>query len=324
MNQPVARYYHTNPHQEFGKALLRASNRFLITQSAGNTIKDQPENNACPRVYNVDGRTRDYDAILSIGAINSNGERMRNSENNYPGSFMPDMISSMYGHCVDFYAPGGRVYGYINNSGGLNYASGTSFAAPIVAAIASRYGDTKTRPLERESYLKSILVPTGHSDGVNPIRIPRYSATPNGVLKYIPIERAIAPVNNHRINYIRDNMFFKTPEQFWSASSGSGSLTVDVGRIRNIRGIRIVLETSSPGKNPVHFDIYGSREEMIGGVSAYHIYKPTQFIKRHTETFQYERAPIFIPLNGNYRSIRIDGLNPTSWFAVVEVEVYGY
>lgn len=94
--------------------------------------------------------------------------------------------------------------------------------------------------------------------------------------------------------------------------------------MKNVKGIRIVLETSSPGLNPVHFSIYGSSSAMNGNVFTYDWNKPTALIKNHTAPFQYERAPIYIPLDGNYWSIRVDGNNPTSWFAVVEVEVYGY
>ncbi|WP_238944514.1 S8 family serine peptidase [Allofranklinella schreckenbergeri] len=309
-------HYYTNPHREDGKMILRASNRFLITQSASNMTFNNSIHSACPFVYNVDGNVVDNDAILSIGAVNHEGKRMVNS-----GA----VATTRVGPCVDFYAPGDSIYAYADNPDST-HDSGTSFSAPIVAAIASRYGDKKTKPLVRESYIKSLLVPTGHTDPLDgkPIKIPRYNPYSFGILKNHPILYAVSPINNQKINYIKDDNFFQRPDEFWHASGNTGSLTLDLGSIKNVTGIRVVLETSSPGMNPVHFTIYGSSAPMTGSSYTYDEHKPTSFIKDHTASFQYERAPIYIPLNGNYRSIRIDGNNPTSWFAVVEIEVYGY
>lgn len=315
--------YSTNPHDETGKTMLRASNRFLVTQSAGNAKPGHFNGDACPHVYNVDGAILDNDAILSVGAIDRTGDRMMDSINFYPGDY-PTPIASRSGPCVDFYAPGGEIYAYVNQNNQLNFGSGTSYAAPIVAAIASRYGDTQTKPLVRESYVKSILMPTGYNDGGRPIKIPRYSPNPVGVLRHHPVIQAIAPVNNHRIGYIRDNNFFQRPEDFWISSDNFGSFAVDLGQVRDVKGVRIVLETSSPGNNPVNFQVFGSSMALQNNPLNYYYFAPSVLIKNHTEPFQYERVPIFIPLNGNYRSLRIDGMNPTSWFAVVEVEVYGF
>jgi hypothetical protein len=51
--------------------------------------------------------------------------------------------------------------------------SGTSMAAPHVAAMAARYGTPATSPADRESYIRSRLFTTGQTDQAGaPIRVP--------------------------------------------------------------------------------------------------------------------------------------------------------
>lgn len=146
------------------------SERVLVVQAAGNDGA-----NACAYAYSADGTSGDpADGILVVGAIDNTGARAASWTN--PPHFS-SAGSSNYGSCVDVWAPGKDVASNLFSSAtGTAIASGTSFAAPHVAALAARYGGPATTPIQRETYIRTRLFATGQMDGnptaPRPIRVP--------------------------------------------------------------------------------------------------------------------------------------------------------
>ncbi|MBE7078715.1 MAG: hypothetical protein E7380_02505 [Clostridiales bacterium] len=101
----------------------------LFVCSAGNEGEDVDVNPHYPSDYCNESNAsyNDFsDRVISVGALNSNGERR---------------TSSNYGiNTVSIYAPGGNIYSTVPtsiSSTGYNYKSGTSMAAPHVAGVAA-------------------------------------------------------------------------------------------------------------------------------------------------------------------------------------------
>lgn len=136
--------------------------RSLVVQSAGNG-GTQP----CSVAF---GPTNAWDGVLVVGAINNTGAQSVNFTNpfGYSGG------TSNWGPCVEVWAPGQDVYSLWQRfDRDITYLSGTSMAAPHVAAIAARYGGTATTPLQREQYIRARLFTPGFVDqGGWPIRVP--------------------------------------------------------------------------------------------------------------------------------------------------------
>lgn len=141
----------------------------FVVQSAGNQFK-----NACTWAYNSTSQT---DGIMVVGAINNHGQPVV-PLNGSPGFWksvyegkqaMGHEAGSNYGSCVETWAPGDAILttmGPVDSQSGTEtyrtyaYGSGTSFAAPHVAGLASYLIETGTLtlPAEVESKLRSVAI----------------------------------------------------------------------------------------------------------------------------------------------------------------------
>ncbi|WP_343293263.1 S8/S53 family peptidase [Vandammella animalimorsus] len=315
---------------DFLKSFRRASNRFLITQSAGNNELYDVCNYSYGWLTSQGWTYQTNDAIIVVGGLNKQGGRMTQGYHHHPSDPSPGVVRSNWGACIEVDAPAENLKSLDpKGAGSLRVSSGTSYAAPIVAAIASRYGNMATRPITREHYITKYAQPTGHTDqppnpGTPPraLKKVRYVPNPTGLPQLAPIQGAASPTNNHLIHFIKDGKFFRPGVEFWHASNNWGTLTVDLGSIKNLHGIRLTIETSAINNEDVGFSIFGAQSPMNLNPAQYESSKPTQFIRHFIAKHQSTRAPIYIPINGNYRSLRIDANNWGSWIAYAEIEVY--
>lgn len=123
-------------------ALAAARPGAFFTQSAGNFYKD-----ACESAYNTPASN---DGVMVVGAINAHGQPVKplNGLNGFWKDFVGPVhqAGSNYGACVDVWAPGDAVLtttgAYPTQVGATTYStyayvSGTSLAAPHIAALAA-------------------------------------------------------------------------------------------------------------------------------------------------------------------------------------------
>lgn len=123
-------------------ALAAARPGAFFTQSAGNFYKD-----ACQSAYNTPATN---DGVMVIGAINAHGQPVKplNGLNGFWKDFVGPVHQpgSNFGACVDAWAPGDAILttagAYPTQVGATTYStyayvSGTSLAAPHVAALAA-------------------------------------------------------------------------------------------------------------------------------------------------------------------------------------------
>ena len=135
-------------HQDFPYAGV------FIAQSAGNNDGDGTCSNNSPRHYMpaASGAADPYDGIMVVGAIDQSGATV----DGYFSATTPSGLTGLpqgsnYGNCVDIWAPGDAIYaerGAFSGDTlvGTTYSniaaiSGTSMAAPHVAAAAAYYAD---------------------------------------------------------------------------------------------------------------------------------------------------------------------------------------
>ena len=202
------------------------------------------------------------------------------------------------------------------NGTSVRVSSGTSYAAPIAAAIASRYGNSQTRPIEREGYLVANSMPTGYSSSGLPIN-KVYYAKPGApsVPARLPIVGAASTTSSSNLASVYDGKFSDLSYGFWSAGANLGSITVDLGSIKTVTGVRLTLR-SSASDSPVDFSLHGGTSTISG---------PFSHIRYWTESTHEDLAPVYIPVsNVGTRFLKIDGNNWYSWLAYSEIEVYGY
>jgi subtilisin family serine protease len=157
----------------------------VVVQSAGNNNQD-----ACPFAYRPNASTLSSstsDGVLVVGALNSSGQRASPFSAPYPAVASTEPGSND-GACVDMWAPGNYIYStWGSGSGGTEHnmlfaggqpascangtctspphtgwahLSGTSMAAPHVAAAAAYYIDKLglSTPAQVESTLRSNTV----------------------------------------------------------------------------------------------------------------------------------------------------------------------
>lgn len=296
-----------------GKALRRLSSRLLILQSAGNNGQD-----ACQYAYSHKSTHQLNDAIMVVSGTDKMGGRFPAYNN--PPPLNQAQYGANYGSCVEVWAPGYQVR-TTHADGSLNTLTGTSFSAPIVAAIAGRYGDSKTRPIEREQYIRRSLVSTGKTDGItgSVIRQIKYTnPSSHSIAKRIPIASVYSKTSVSNLSLLINEKFYETI--FWNAGAKWGSIVVDLGSVRSVSGVRLHMRTSA-NNGQIDFAIHGGNSiNLIGSHSAE---IPSNPIAYRTFKDQTDFIPYYIPLSGNYRYIMIQGNNYSSNLAYSEVEVYG-
>ena len=299
----------------YGKKFRAASNRFFITQAAGN--KDQGYNgnyNACAYAYHRDQAYAGNDAIMVIGGYGYDG-----NHSNY---------TSMVGSCVEAWAPGLEIsMSHVGTYGNEVWtADGTSFSAPLTAALATRY---EGRPLQKDRYISRTL---SSVRDVKHLSIGTY----NNGYKFYPLTYTVtgASANYGSTTYINDQKFSQSSPA-WGPGSGNGWVSVGWGAKKVIDGIRLSLRTSDPGIEPAVAQNgqcatngqipFGSCYPGDLHISVFAKVNGTWSLERHhVETKQTNGAPIYIPLPGytNVDEILVWGDNQTSWFSIAELEVY--
>lgn len=294
-----------------GKKLRVASNRSLVVESAGNN-----DRSACDVSFGYPSNThRNNDGILVVGASTRTGARMTGGFNPVSGINAP-VEASNYGACVEVWAPGHEITSP-SPDGGTRVATGTSFAAPIVAALATRVGNANTRPIIREQYIKNHRVNTGRFD---PSGLPIMKAWHVGesglasLPQHLPIVAAYSATNMANIGSLYDGKYTDMAYGFWNAMGNWGSVVVDLGAVRTVKGVRLTLR-SSGSNQPVGFQVFGGTTSMYTGFT-----HAVDFV----EPYQEDLAPIYIPVpNRAARYLYIAGNNNASWLAYSEIEVYG-
>ncbi len=320
-------------NRKWGRRIRAASNRFFITESAGNayTVGLSPqEQDACKVAFGyVDAQTqkgyaRDMDGIVVVGGLQRDGSRFAGAQNsdNWGGYAK----GSAVGPCIEAWAPAHEIT--LLSQGLTEAVSGTSFAAPIVAAIASRYGNTQTRPIEREAYIKAGLSNTGYSEAGLPLRKVQYVAPSSlNLIKRLPIIGATSPTNSDNLASLYDGRFFSDTE-YWNARTNWGSVTVNLGQMRKVTGVRITVRTAASETagtpQPIDFAVSAGRHGAVFGGSSSP--GPVYFDnpQYYTEPDQSDVAPVYIALDGSVSQyLKIEANNLYSWLAYSEIEVYG-
>ncbi|WP_164557976.1 S8 family serine peptidase [Massilia atriviolacea] len=143
----------------------------FFVQSAGNKYKD-----ACQWSFND---RLPSDGAMVVGAIDNNGQPVQplNGEGGFNAGdprFGPEPGSN-FGPCVDAWAPGKRIVSTWMNGTAPTYisSSGTSWAAPHVAALAARLIETTPTlrtPAEVENAVRARLVSGGALTQGQPLR----------------------------------------------------------------------------------------------------------------------------------------------------------
>lgn len=301
-------------NQHLGVRLRIASNRFMITQSAGNMRESerwQLRANSCARAYHYQGGPRENDGIIVAGGIDQQGAVAIDDAGDE---------SSTYGSCVEAWAPAKDIISFDKN-GWLAKLTGTSFAAPITAAIASRYGNAQTRPIEREAYIMKNLRATGFTDpSGRAVRKVFYTSPRHQNIPEKINARAITATgpNIQNLQYVTDGKFISP--NYWNANSPAGSVIFDLGSRRKVTGIRLTMRSSAPPQtpNPIDFKIFTSDYVGMGYMADW------QLQAQHTEPYQADLAPVYVPVNATGRYFMIDGINHGSWLAYSEIEFYGH
>ena len=296
---------------DVGRAMAIVSNTNLIMQSAGNNNSSD-----CGVGYNIQGNTLPWDGIMLIGGHDINGQRSAGIHHSFHNDGHEEFIGdSDYGPCVELWAPSKNITSIRHNTLTTQVLSGTSFAAPIAAAIASRYGNDKTRPIERESFLRTFAQNTGHFAGSAPIKSVKWNSSTANVLKRHTISSFWSPQGASGINVLKDGSY----EGIWNSGGNIGAIVIDLGATKNVKMIRLTPRSSvSPyDTQPIHFSV--APTNSIINTAGTGPFQNDQAVKH------YDRTPHTInlanPLTTRY--LVVNGHNYGSWLAYSEVEVYG-
>ena len=144
---------------------------------------------------------------------------------------------------------------------------------------------------------------------------PNYSSIP----WKLPVSAVYSQTNTNNIHKIVDEKFYDSID--WNANGQWGSVVIDLGRTRDIRGLRVMIRSSADG-GQLNFAVHGGNYINITGPNAATI--PTNPIAYKNTTDQFDLVPYYIPLSGNYRYIMLEGNNTASWLSYSEVEIYGF
>ncbi|MBK0111519.1 MULTISPECIES: S8 family serine peptidase [unclassified Delftia] len=313
-----------------GWALRAASNRFFIALSSGNFyggIPPTPQNpdspDACQHAYNYQGNARVNDGIMVVGGLNRSGARWSGGDWEYqPLGYKPDnsfqLQGSTIGPCIEAWAPAHEITS-TSSRGGIRISSGTSYSAPIVAAIASRYGNSQTRPIERETYIRNSLQPTGYVEAGIPLKKVVYTApSTHSIPKRLPIVSATSPTNPVNVHTVYDGRFYDI-NSYWNAGAPWGEITVDLGSIKTVTSVRLTMRSHLTPDNGalrrVNFAVWGGSSSNAVNTNLAYFDEPD-----HSDL-----GPVHITLpTTSTRYVKIQGNSHDSWLAFAEIEVYGY
>jgi len=293
--------------------MRRLSNRLLVVESAGNKRVS-----ACPNAY---GPTKSYDGLLVVGGINNTGNWAA-PFNNSPSGYTSEPGTNYSQGCIEVWGPSTDVLSTWNN-GTIPYMllSGTSMAAPHVAALAARYGGTSTRPVERESYIRSKLFATGYTDEVGAtIYVPSYTQAASFT---VPVRLAPAGATvsstlaGTAANKMYDGLYLTG---LWNAGGGAPAwVEFDLGSSKSVKSMRLVSEVSPSPAAGTH-QIYVGPATGGAGSCAGTGMTLVSTITGGQATLE-PLSVAFTPTNGRY--VRVCTTSLASWVAWREIEIYG-
>jgi hypothetical protein len=294
------------------KVMRRASSRNLIVQSAGNFEED-----ACLKAYSP---TMPGDGFLVVGAVDQTGAAVAGFDySGVPGG-SASSVGSSYGACVEVWAPGQLIWiDWPDSTHTTRYRwSGTSFAAPHVAALAARNGNTSTNPVIREAYIRSKLFSTGYTDpGTGAaINVPSYTQTPTFTLP-TKLSPSSLSVSSTYSTYVASNA---TDNNYLTTSWNSGVTPVypsvqpyfqmDLGSSKTLYSIRFMVAQSPNGTS--------THEVYVGNSNP-----PTTLAATVTRDV-IDGEMMAVNLSGyTGRYVRVVTRASPSWAAYYEVEVFG-
>lgn len=289
----------------YGVFVKCLSARALFVQSAGNYRE-----NACLRAWNTPEMN---DGILVVGGIDESGAQTVLFDN--AGSGYQSEPGSNFGPCVEVWAPSQRIWSTWSTSTiARQRLSGTSMAAPHVSAFAARYGNNMTTPVQREHYVRSKLVLTGHLDDLGyAIRIPSMSGSGPSVPNLLsPLSvRASSTLAGSSVNYLIDRKY-GDPARVWNAGGPAPAwVEFDLRAPRSIRTVRLTPE-QSPTTGTLTHRIYVGDDPNV-----------TTPVATASGSFS-SREPIVLNMNATGRYVRILTAVSSSWVAWREIEIYGF
>ena len=292
------------------KAMLRASNRIFIAQSAGNKVADR-SGDACAYAFNS---KNPLDGIMVVGGYDVYGKL---------ASVTSDDGSSNKGLCVDVWGPGQdvwvegypNVYGEYQNHGDfqgtlpIHMRGGTSFASPYVAAIAARYGDGLSRPPVRESYIQQSVRPTGQSDGFQAIQSVTYDPAVSGVLQLLPVINTWSLQSSTNLSTLTDGNFLNA---FWNAGGYSGAVVFELSNNPVVSGFRISPRRDQDGQ---------ATYKILVSNDGYNYTQAGVIDSNFASNLVPESGKLSTPTRARF--VKIEGVSQNSWLALAEVEFYG-
>lgn len=300
-------YSESNPYNILS-VLRRVSTRVLVVQSAGNNHQD-----ACNEAYGSNSGSVVADGILVVGGIDENGAEAIPYDNTsvWPGFYQD---GSNYAPCVEVWGPSERIKSTWNSSStAVVSLSGTSMAAPHVAALAARFGNGSTTPVEREQWIRGKTFWTGYySQTGQPLIVPSYtqSLSTNLSSRLFPASAsADATYPGTSVNYLSDGLYLTNT---WNAGHFAPAwVEFDLGSSRVITSIRAVPE-QSPAGAVTHY-VYAGNSPA-----------PTTLVATLSSSNGDVMEPLASTVGTYARYVRVYTSSSPSYVAWREVEIYGY
>jgi subtilisin family serine protease len=299
----------TVTRDKMAQYIRRMSSRVLVVQSAGNFYTD-----ACAYAY---PSANELDGILVVGGIDRFGLPVAPVDGN-PGfdnrpfdNGVESNPGSNYGSCVEVWAPSKDILSTYwasdepNNLTRIRYMSGTSMAAPHVAALAARFGNTSTTPVQREAYIRGKLVSTGY------VMMPDYTQTLSQVVPsrlYATSVYASSTSANSSVSAVSDSLYL-TPASFWNAGQNAPAwIEFDFGSQRCFTSIRLVPEQIPEG-NTTHNIYVGDAYPLMAAA----------YVSAYGRTLE----PFTRAIGSCGRYLRVETTGSSSYVAWREIEIYG-